>query len=154
MTVTDTTNAASAPSGLGGWLILPIIGLFLTPLVVVYHMTTSLLPAFAPEVWSQITPALKAFLIAEVVANVAVIALSVLCLVLMFRKSRRLPATIIALYLFGLVIVIADSIVANALFDIEIGPDGMRDIARSVIGCAIWIPYFRVSKRVKNTFVN
>lgn len=29
----------------------------------------------------------------------------------------------------------------------------IRDIARSAIACAIWIPYFIKSERVQNTFV-
>ncbi|MFY8036310.1 MAG: DUF2569 family protein [Cyclobacteriaceae bacterium] len=31
---------------------------------------------------------------------------------------------------------------------------GYRDITRSIVAAAIWIPYFTISQRVKRTFVN
>ena len=33
-------------------------------------------------------------------------------------------------------------------------PGTTKEVARSVIGCAIWIPYTYLSRRVKNTFIN
>ena len=43
------------PSGIGGWLILPAIGLVLTPILLLVTLTRDLLPALQPEVWNALT---------------------------------------------------------------------------------------------------
>jgi hypothetical protein len=159
-------DVARGPSGLGGWLVLPIIGLFLTLVFAVIWMSRDALPTLQGDIWPQIPTSGRSTITFEVFANLVFIVVPIVLLVLLFLKRRLLPRLIVGFYAFIFLAVLADSI-AIFLIGPQLIPDaGLReeagwsgsaiagDIVRAVIMCAIWIPYFLFSKRVKNTFVN
>lgn len=61
----------------------------------------------------------------------------------------------IIFYSLSLTVGIVDSLLLSQIPMARELADGssIRDIARSAIACAIWIPYFIKSERVQNTFV-
>lgn len=153
-------SVGDGPRGLGGWLILPMIGLVLSPLRMGYQFITDLLPVFDPAVWTRLTdatlpgyrPMLAPLIIFESVANVAMFAFTLAVMWFFFRRSRRTPRLfVIWLVLLALTQIVDSALVSSA--GLPIDNASMRDIIRSVAAAAIWIPYFLVSKRVKNTFV-
>ena len=73
---------------------------------------------------------------------------------LFLRKKRQLPVTYIIFLLYGVVFVGVDLWLANALMNLPIDYDDTRSLIRAIVACCIWIPYFRVSERVKRTFVH
>lgn len=142
------------PVGLGGWLILPILGLFAT-IVMTARGTLEILPVIEQVQAATDMPAgLLEFLWIEVAANLLLILIVVWTMILLFRKSRLFPNAYIFFLIFAAVVVIGDTLVAHYMFDVELDNVMIRDAARSVIVCMIWIPYMLVSVRVKNTFVN
>jgi hypothetical protein len=149
--------------GLKGWLVLVAIGLIVTPIKLSILLFTSLLPAFREETWSVLTspgsekshPLWAPILIGELSMNAIFIVADLGLLVLFFTKSRNFPKAVIAFYLANLVFVVADFFVADLIPSVatQADPGSLKELTRTVVGCAIWVPYFLVSKRVKATFI-
>jgi hypothetical protein len=134
--------------GIGGWLILPAIGFVLGPIVGV----VSLIAAFA--LFSDVANAgYGGIYTLELLVEVGLLIFLVYAATRFFGKKSNAPSTIIALLITTLVasgLLIMIELGAGAeQFAIESG----KQLVRGIIGAAIWIPYFRVSKRVKTTFV-
>lgn len=153
-------NGELGPKGFGGWLILPMIGLVVSPFRMGFQFFTELAPLFQGEVWRTLTdatlpghkPGLVPIIIFEAVANVAMFAFTLALIWFFFRKSRRTPRLyIVWLILLAVVQVVDAMLVSGAGFPVD--KDSLRDIIRSILTAAVWIPYFLVSKRVANTFV-
>jgi hypothetical protein len=133
-------------------MILPAFGTVLSPFFIAYTIVQTLMavvPAF-----SLIGIGLKAFLIAELVVNLALVAGWIYAVVLLFQKKRSYPWLFNMMMLTTLAVTIMDAAVGFAIFDIPPDRDGLKDMVRGAIGCAIWIPYMLKSRRVRNTFVN
>lgn len=143
--------------GISGWLLLPMLALFGTPL--------ALAGGIILDVNALVkTPVLEyAFLagavLLEIALSVVLIAFDTVLLVFFFQKRRFAPR----LYIAFMVSVLAFNLLTMAAVllasqvegldlrkAMETGGEGM---ARSMLFSAIWIPYFCVSKRVKATFV-
>ncbi len=140
---------------IGGWLILPTIGLCITPIRLIYDLASneSLLSGNGWLTWfhsRQYGYSLFAF--AEHIYNVVFLIISILAIILFFQRRTSLPKIITIIYAVSTFVVIADNVLAYQI-DPSVNVE-YRDIIRSVVGAAIWIPYFNVSQRVKRTFVN
>lgn len=155
-------EAAAGPRGIGGWLILPLLGLILTPFRIGLQTVSDVLPAVQPATWSALTtPGSKAYhplwapaIIFELGANAMLILFSVVLVWLFFRKSRRVPLLMIVWLLAIIAAQGIDLAFANQIPAVAALPDtdAIKNLVRSVVGAVIWVPYFLVSKRVKNTF--
>jgi Protein of unknown function (DUF2569) len=160
----DVTPKVDGPVGIGGWLILVVIGLVVTPIRLTYLLMTTYVPIFRDGSWSQLTtPGMPAYhalwapvLSFEIVGNMLILVLALVTLFCLIRKSRKTPKMAIALYGWAAVFVVIDSFVGNLIPAVaaQSDPASVKELMRSLIGAAIWIPYFLVSKRVKATFVN
>lgn len=152
-------------SGLGGWLVLVQIGIYLTILLNILSLNNDILPAFSSDIWETLTskdsivydPMWAPLLIFELVVNTLFVLLGIFCLYIMYRKKSIFPKLMIILYSASLAVAILDYILLNQIsiideYDIS-GQDDVTVIIRSAITCAIWIPYFRKSERVQNTFI-
>jgi hypothetical protein len=158
--MSQAESVEDGPKGFGGWLILPMIGLIISPFTMGFQFFNDLLPALNADVWRKLTdaslpghrPMLAPLIIFEVVANVAMFAFTLVVAWFFFNKSRRTPRLYVIWMALLAATQIIDAIMVSSVGLPVAGSSG-RDIIRSVIAGAIWIPYFLVSKRVKNTFV-
>ena len=155
----------SSPSGVGGWLILPVIGLCITPLLAAHTLATELPPAFKSPMWEAFTqpggriysPAWMPYLAWGVAGNLLLVATCVYLLFLLSRGRKLFPKLIIGLYLFILLSATIDLIMSINVVQAFVPSDGEKATAtlgRAILQCCIWIPYFLTSKRVHNTFVD
>ena len=141
--------AMAEPKGIGGWLILPVIGTVLSPLMTGYA-------AFQDAVVllnASVSTALTVFIVIEFLYNFGLVIAWIFAAVLLFRHKRLYPRMFVALLVITLVGTVLDLVVAVAVFDIRLDSSDVRSAVRSVVGLAIWGPYMYKSKRVQNTFV-
>lgn len=135
--------------GIGGWLTFTAIGFVLGPIMGVIGIIVAL------GLFSQVADAGFGGIYAlEIVALIGLVAFMIYAVTRFFGKKRNAPAVIITYLLVSLgtsaVLLVIELAAGAELFAVETG----KQLVREVVAAAIWIPYFRVSKRVKATFVN
>lgn len=148
---------------IGGWLILIAIGLIFTPIVILSGLILdeSYYDAYSwSALWNTPGPTGKpmVFLIAvEMIVNYAFVIYSTVIIILFFQRRTIVPRLMIILYGAILAFLILDTVVALALapdlFTPQENQESFKEIIKGIFRCAIWIPYFLVSQRVKETFV-
>ncbi|MFO1418348.1 MAG: DUF2569 domain-containing protein [Methylotetracoccus sp.] len=159
-----TATIKAGPSGLGGWLILVIISLIVSPIQVLYLLLSSGWPLFFSELWSTLTspgseyyhPLWATVLVVEALGNVGILLLSVVTLWHLMRKSRHTPAFAITWFAWGAAFTLIEFLATYQIPALSAPPDveSMGHLIRTLAITAIWIQYFRVSMRVKATFVH
>ncbi len=148
--------------GVGGWLILPCIGLA-GSLCIVLSGLIQLRFCFDLNAWRALTmPGNSAYhvlwsptLLLEILGNSFQLALITLCCVLLLRHRASFPRFMILLYVSSMLMVCVDNALALQIPAVEIKNKAgqmAREVNRSVVACCIWIPYFLTSRRVRNTF--
>ncbi|MER8862104.1 DUF2569 domain-containing protein [Mesorhizobium sp. M0751] len=159
----DTQQSApqerEGSEGIGGWLVLPMLGLMLTPIVGLMQMFGVDYLGFD---WQAFSFSQSALLVAElVIAGVLSLTAPALLLFFMFKRWEIFPGWYMIWAVAMPVYAILDPWAAHLVFP-ETFPtladafdrETMRGIYRSVWAAAIWIPYMMRSDRVANTFVN
>jgi len=147
-------------NSIGGWLILPLIGLALTPIrmfvdiIRVGFYKTSLWNSFGESLKESL--AFKGLMIFELTANIFLICFAILCLILLIKRRTIFPRLIIWYFLLTFIVHIADFALYHMLgFNIiSAFSPGVNEIIRSLLVIAIWTPYMLRSVRVKGTFIN
>lgn len=135
--------------GISGWLVLPAIGFVLGPIIGVVMFLVAL--SLYSDVQAAGYGGLYSF---ELLVELGLLVFLIYAAVKFFGKKREAPSIIIAL-------LTATVVATGVLLVIELGAgaegfavESGKQLVRGVIGAAIWIPYFKRSKRVKATFVN
>lgn len=147
--------------GIGGWLWLPAIGLITNPFVLIGAFSTGATGYFDASVWTALvspestaySPALAGLILVEAAANTWLLCHGLLVLILFFSGRRETRPWIVALLLLQVIVIVGDQLAHQAVTSETLQPEDFGEIVRSLVGAAIWIPYFLVSKRVKKTFV-
>ena len=146
-------------AGIGGWLLLPAIGVVISP-VMILVTSSELWFAYSAVQWSMIEEqlngsALKLVIGAETIGNVGLLVMSVFLIALFFQKRHTLPRMYILFLMISFVLVGADLLSVYWLYPDEdiIEQSDVTRFIRQAISSVIWILYFLKSKRVRATFV-
>jgi hypothetical protein len=162
--VSERGTPMLSPRGIGGWLILPCIGLVAGAFTILASLA-QLSTCFDATVWRALTtpgaPNYHAlwrptFLI-ELLGNTFLFALLTLAGMLLIRRRASFPRSMIALYAAQLVLVLVDSALCRqipAVIAQTQQADAEKEVMRAIIAACVWIPYFLNSRRVRNTFRN
>ncbi|MFS4454700.1 DUF2569 family protein [Maribacter sp. 2304DJ31-5] len=144
------------PKSIGGWLILPAIGLVLTPFNLIFQLFSS--DYFHKDIWYGFQAAgyknsemLNIYIGFELFANISFLVFTILLIILFFKKRTNSPILMVYFYGTNLGLILIGSFIIN-----QFGIDDstlVKDLFGGIIGAVIWIPYFMNSTRVKDTFV-
>jgi hypothetical protein len=159
----ETGGMVYAPVGIGGWLILPIIHLVSNAGVIAYYATLGFMrgagagaavTAGSTQIGMRQS---EKMLMGIGFFEIFFFIYALHCLQRFFRKKADVPLLMI---LFYTMLVAKTSAYVYLLYlfpDARSTAHSLSDaeftLFKIVIFAAIWIPYFRVSVRVKNTFV-
>lgn len=154
--------------GVGGWLIFPVLGLFLS----LYYYGATLLGDIqlltAPNAWRRLTipgtpeyyANLAPMAVFEAVSAVGFIAASIILLVMLFKCKKELPKWMVRFYIAEIVLAVVQYYSVSKYYSYlpaGMAADPLREQLYLLIGTTgrsvIWAWYFRASIRVKNTFV-
>ena len=150
---TTTNQTHQQLVGIRGWLILPALGLALGLILGVVGVVTGL-----GSLEKMVDRGYSAYSVPSLLVDISLLIYLCVTAVRFFKKRKDAPQTLIHF----LIARIAASVVLFVLGIAVIGGDDelvLFSLLRSNnfiaqgIAAAIWIPYFRVSKRVKATFV-
>ncbi len=125
-------DSGHEPYGIGGWLLVPTLGLLVGIPMTIYEVVKSLGSGSPGE-------------IAVVGGAALVIGITT---VAFFQKRRWAPGAFIALLALNVLFAFVPVTLAGG----TVSRGDARDLGRSAIAAVVWIPYFLVSKRVKATF--
>jgi hypothetical protein len=147
-----TRGAGFVP--LGGWLVLVLIGLLISPLVDLYQLTDK--NYLSINKWYLLNYGsrgllYKGGLVFEAAGYVFKGCYSIFCLILLLNRRDILPKYIIGFYITSVAFFILDYMLAMGL-NSDTGETG-EAIVRSIIFAGIWISYFKKSTRVEETFI-
>jgi len=162
----EVSLLTAEPEGIGGWLVLPLIGLVLAPLSLLYNLFINLLPGFRGDLWLALTtpgsgfysPYWPHYLVVSSVLDVALSVCSVLFLVAFLQRRREVPLLMTLFYLAGIALGVFEFLSLRyfaghvPLAQTTLAQGGLSQLVRSAVPALIWIPYFRSSVRVRNTF--
>jgi len=145
----------TGPAGLGGWLILPGLGLFLSIFRQIGDVI-HLFGLFKQDSWNALTSPGSAsydswwatLLVFKLAATVALVMFEILLLFLFRGQKRAVPQLMIAWLIFQAFVYVTVSLMSR-----QIPGAASGGIFTPIVPCLIWIPYFLTSKRVKETFI-
>ena len=136
-----------AHKGIGGWLIFVAIGMITFPLSFFYavYLNFGLFndPVFATYESAFIIEGLVSLIFGLCSLHVAR---------LFFTKDSDLPKMIIYLFMGNAIWSVLDTMLVMAVFEMGLEQSDIVDTMRPILSALIWIPYFKKSVRVKNTF--
>ncbi|HSE20784.1 MAG TPA: DUF2569 domain-containing protein [Pyrinomonadaceae bacterium] len=148
---------------IAGFLIVVAIGLVISFLKNLESFGWSLIP-FRGQVWERLTttgtiayhPYWKPVLLFGVLSSSAILLITVLALFLFFRKQRLFPKVIVAGIPMIFLLMLVGYYLQGLVPAIAATPDYEKQkhvLMLKFIALHVWLPYFLVSNRVKQTFV-
>jgi len=145
---------------LGGWLVLPAIGLSLSPLMLlISYYQLSLEGGYDWNTWEALWTndsvsngkSIVIMIVIETILNCLLLLYTILVVILFYKRRTIAPILIVALYIISFLYPLTDAFIANSLTETS-DPIWTTDMLKGFLAMCIWGPYFLISKRVKTTF--
>lgn len=137
---------------IGGWLVLPLIGLVLSPILTI-GVGGQELEALQSPIWPDVErkyPGATLLVQSELVAFLFLVILDIVCLVMFLRRKRSTPRWMITLYALNVVAAIGVGAIGAVILPRTVSATWA---GQALLSAIIWIAYFCKAKRVRATFV-
>ena len=153
----DENGHEIKPEAIGGWLVLPVIGLILTPPLCIWTIFKN--SYFNLAIWNSLTtststtyhPLWGLGLTSELLLTTFALVFAVLLCFMLFTHDKRFPRYMIAFLAIKVFSELSSTVILNIIQDKELLADS-SSLLKMVISAAVWIPYFIRSERCKETF--
>ena len=149
--MTDGSTTQPEPNGIAGWLVLPMLGTILSPVMSAFGLYQNIDALIKYS--SQQTAAWSYVVTAETIFTIAIIVGWIVALFMLFQHKRIYPKLFVFMLAATFVLNLGDIVAVSVILNEDPDTQSIRDIVRSLLSLAIWGPYMYLSKRVKNTFV-
>ncbi len=148
---------------IGGWLILPSIGIFTFPILLL--LASMNVPVFENEYWKILEDekskgyfGITTLFFIESILTFGLLCLSVLQIILFLQKRTSFPKLMVVMYAGTMIITVLHLYSEQTLLNEGIPTenqirDNIRDVIASISHMLIWGSYFLLSERVAGTFV-
>lgn len=151
-----------SPKGIGGWLILPAIGIVLSIPMLAYTVFSGISSIFLSGLWPHLIDPTSDYYLegaiwllpCELIGNVLFFLGYCYIAYLFFSKHFSFPKYYISFQLFYVVFLFVDLLAVFFVIHVQPDSDDIKELLKAIIASAIWIPYMLKSVRVKNTFIN
>lgn len=132
---------------IGGWLVLPALGTYLSPLYKAYSAYDVL------RYYSDGLPlASKFFIVGFGLACIGLAFAWLYACVLLSRLDNIFPNVYVGLLIVEIVIAVSSAVLVTQYFGATLEQDDIKETMRPIVMAVVWIPYMLVSKRVRATF--
>jgi hypothetical protein len=163
VTNNETVADKQIPIGFGGWLYIVAFNALFIFGTSIFYIFDTLFPIFYSEQWTLLTkpgsefyhPMWSVALIGELIINSSFAALLLYAMYLCYKGKRLFPKIMISFYIIMIVFSLIDFLLIQSIPDVAqpMNYETLKPIIHPLFHAAIWIPYFMVSKRVKNTYI-
>ena len=164
-------EVTSGPKGIGGWLLLPAIGVSITPIFGVVGLFTALSSPLTLNLFALISHGLLGIFSAifglyEILFKLLIVVASAFLFYLFFTERYIFPkfyilCTVLSIFLsffeIGFIYILTKYIDIPGTTSQDISKEISSEISNTIIlilPAMIWFSYFSNSRRVKNTFTN
>ena len=138
--------------GIGGWLILVALGLGFGPIGLLLALGASVLLLLSPEGQTLVAahPGVAGLLLFNAVTDAVLIVLLILLNIVFYKTKKTFPRWAIGYLVVSFILEIAMHQMMLQYMPTYPSIDAFVSLAAA----AVWIPYFLLSRRVKQTFIN
>ena len=143
--------------GIGGWLILPAIGIILAPFIDLINCTTAFTSLHDMGLYFENEKEVvgwRLYYVSWGLESGFFFFMSVLTLVFFFTKRTAFPYLFIATALFGIILLMLEVFWASKLPDYDDSESPLNEFPKLIIQTMIWGSYMLTSERVKATFTH
>jgi hypothetical protein len=152
------------PPKIGGWLIVVAIGLIVSVLQNLTHMLAAIAPLVRGPLWERLTdpnsssfhPYWKPVIIYDAITGLIFVVMNFVAVILFFGKRRLFPKLTVALIPLFFILSFVSHYLSSFIPAIAENPIFAKQghaLIVKFVALHIWIPYFLISNRVKQTFV-
>ena len=157
-----TLYTGDPPADFGGWLILPLIGTVVNPLLLVYfiyhfkYLTDDVIEMMFDKSAITYSPVLGYALVVQLFMFAVLLVMSVLVFVTAFKKRTIFPYAFAAMHLGWLLKNFVNWVMMNSglIHGLKYNTTADTELWHTALYCAIWVTYMVRSERVKLTFTN